>query len=176
MLLLTSLLAAAPALAQMRPPPTIGRPAFKVPPSWCQMGTCITWTIEEINPILFSSKGVLFRVQSQTWEGPSDTNRRTFTGMDILYVFCSTVRPAVIERQNGVLHASVLAPNDADVYGHANEIRYRLYFAVCHGKDFDDGASSATYARSIGYRVPEERDDVPVKRPEDIATLPDRGS
>jgi hypothetical protein len=147
--------------------PTLGEPAFKVLPEWCQHGDCFTSTIEEISPIAFAEPGVLFKIISQEWEARiSDRSKRRFNQTTTVYVFCSKQTPAFIDSSDKGFRATFLAPDKEGNYGHANEIAYWFYFAVCHGKLFDSLSQPSTYARQLGYDVEAIETQPLFKRPE----------
>src|SRR4051794_33570741 len=75
-----------------------GKPAARPLPEWCQMGECVTTTVEYTTPVLFDRAGTLFLVGTQTWSyhyGEAKKKTRD-QSQGPSYVFCSKENPAVM--------------------------------------------------------------------------------
>lgn len=140
-----------------------GKPASKPLPPYCQMGQCFVQTVEAIDPVLFVPGAVLFRVESQNWQGGFDAKSLKRTADSASYVLCSKKAPATIDQTGGRTYmVTFLTPNDGGFYNHANETALSLYFTVCHARSFGKALynEGPIFAASLGYSV-RGRDDQP---------------
>ncbi|MPR12190.1 hypothetical protein [Microvirga tunisiensis] len=148
-----------------------GKPIAKPLPDYCQMGECVTTTVEYSTPVLFHSAGALFRVEDQAWgysmQSPKKKSRMKSAGPS--YVFCSKQMPAVIGPFEGKYMVEFLILDDPSRYGHSNEVSLAMYFAVCHSRFFDSvHIGGAEFARALGYKVPDRTDQPTINKPEEI--------
>jgi hypothetical protein len=119
--------------------------------------------------------GQLFpAISSQEWQTDSDRTKRRFNQKTTMYVFCSKQMPAFLDSGESGLQTTFLAPDREDDYGHANEIAYWFYFAVCHGKLIDSAEQGAQLARTHGYKVEPVDTQPSFARAEDILTFDPR--
>lgn len=148
-----------------------GKPIAKPLPDWCQMGECITPTIEYSEPVLFHSAGVLFRVEGESWSYSMQASKKKsrLPASGATYVFCSKQMPAVVSPFEGKYLVDFLTLQDDIRYGHANAVSMSQYFAVCHGRIFDPVMTGApAFARSLGYKVEDRTDQPTINNPQEI--------
>lgn len=155
----------------------VGVPAVAemVLPGRCHMGSCYEMSIKDKRPLTRTSSGTLYEIHraSRSWTmGTSKHNKSTpFGDYSILYVHCSTKRPAIILKDDAPPYdyqATLLNPNGRDYFG-SNMAAYHMYWGVCHGVT-DDYWSEKMVSKSIalGYPGNLEQDLIEIHHPLDI--------
>lgn len=168
LLTLTALLAA-PALAQDYSRQDIVR-------GLCQKDGCDEFAILDKQPVAPGPDGSLYRTRVRTYHASS--RGRVNRGEETGFVYCSPVRPAIINAPEGQAPtAFLLAPGEQTPgYVQRNTTNfYTLYFALCHGPEAGRAAARDREgtARSLDYRVGlNQARTVTLKRVEDVLERP----
>ena len=155
----------------------VGVPAVAemVLPGRCHMGSCYEMSIKDKKPLKRTSSGTLYEIRqaSRNWKMPTPKNYNSipFGDYSILYVHCSTKRPATIFKDEAPPYgyrATLLNPNGRDYFGF-NMAAYHMYWGVCHGVT-DDFWSEEMVSKSIalGYPGNLEQDQIQINHPLDI--------
>ena len=156
-------LAGVPAVAEM------------VLPGRCHMGHCYEMSIKDKRPLKRTSSGTLYEIRraSRGWEHLKGVDYKSipFGEYSVLYVHCSTKRPAIIMKSGSPPYdyrATLLYPNGRDYFGY-NMAAYHMYWGVCHGET-DEYWSEEMVSKSIalGYPGNLEQDQIEIRHPLDI--------
>ena len=155
----------------------VGVPAVAemVLPGRCHMGYCYEMSIKDKRPLSKTSHGTVYEIRraSRSWKmaTPKNYNSIPFGDYSILYVHCSTKRPAIILKDDAPPYnyrATLLNPNGRDYFGY-NMAAYHMYWGVCHGVT-DDFWSEEMVSKSIalGYPGNLEQEQIEMIHPLDI--------
>jgi hypothetical protein len=138
----------------------------------CQKNGCAEFALLEKKPYATGADGELFQTRVQTFH--ASNQGRVSQGEEKGYVYCSSVRPAIVSAPEGHPPVAVfLAPDDqSPAYIQRSTTNfYALYFALCHGLEAGKNAvlDRQAAARSFGYHVAlSQPQTVTLKQIEDI--------
>lgn len=124
-------------------------------PESCRMGECWQSKLIAKNILKRNQLGTLYSVHlaARSWQQESPPPLE-FAQVRTDYVFCSTVKPALIFELEGDYFAHLLNPGGDDYSGY-NQDDYPIYWATCHnlvGPDFFS-EEMTNRARKWGYTL-----------------------
>jgi hypothetical protein len=142
----------------------------------CQKDGCDEFVLLDKQPVARGPDGSLYRTRVRTYH--ASARGRADGGEESGFVYCSPVRPAIINAPAGQPPtAFLLAPDEqAPAYVQRKTTNfYTLYFALCHGPEAGRAAARDREgtARSLDYRAPlKQARTVTLKRVEDVLRPP----
>ena len=142
--------------------------------TYCQMGTCEWEQVTEVDPVGESAKGELFKVEATTWEGSMERKspKGLPPGHSVSYVFCSRVRPAVLDASDDKWMVTEIAPGSPDTISHFNSSMVGEYWLICHGIAAHDlERIGRSLGQKLGYRdgvSADSLDQKTISRPEEM--------
>ena len=145
----------------------------------CQKDGCDEFAIADKQLVAERPDGILYR--TRVWAFHASHQGRADRGEENGFVYCSSVRPAILAAQEGQPPvAFLLAPFAQEpAYEQRKSTNfYTLYFALCHGLDTGRAAARDRQgaAQSFNYRVLlSQARTITLKRVEDILDRPSGG-
>jgi hypothetical protein len=129
-------------------------------PGRCDTASCDWFAIENARLDGISEKGELYRIQVRWWTSKPTANKAQKPPLKLvrdseLYVFCSTIKPAVISRVEGNgWKAKLLAPERTEAINSDNETSVALYWGACHKAiEADVYKSGTALGTKLSYKV-----------------------
>ena len=122
----------------------------------CHMDTCIWFQLETKTTLRVGWSGNLVKVRAKQGEsfhpqGSYETTQPIQWKLVESYVFCSTVRPAVLNQHDNSWLATFIAPGNPVANPGFAQDTLVVYFFICHDLNFSDKVISDEDVASFGY-------------------------